>query len=162
EFPIFADGFNGAQVYAMSKGQLIKAAEHAGSTPSFLQFNAGALATPDQGGIWYSIQPATSPKWGYEPNNGTEYFLSALAFFGTLDNRVAVWALTNTSDLGGSHADQVTLTHTVIKSETYGQPPVATQKAGSTPLGQALGDSLLETLNTNDDRMNQVVYADGL
>ncbi len=162
EFPVFANGFNGAQVYAINKAQLISAARHAGPLPSFLQFDTGAIATPDQGGIWYSIQPATSPKLGSEPNNGTEYFLSSLDFFATLDNRIAVWALTNTSKLGTANADQVALTHTVIGTTTYGQPPAATQKDGPRPLGTALGDSLLETLNTNDDRMNQVVFADGL
>jgi hypothetical protein len=161
EFPVFANGFNGAQVYAINKFQLIQAAEHAGSLPSFLQFNAGALATPDQGGIWYSIQPATSPRLGDEPNHGTEYFLSALDFFATLDNRIAVWSLTNTSKIGTADASQVTLSHVVIGSETYGQPPNATQKAGPTPLGTAVGEPL-ELLNTNDDRMNQVVFADGL
>jgi hypothetical protein len=178
EFPVFANGFNGAQVYAISKSQLIKAARHAGPLPSFLQFDTGALPTPDQGGIWYSIQPATSPSLGFEPNGGTEYFLSALDFFATLDNRIAVWSLTNTSALGTSHADQVTLSHTVIGSETYGQPPAATQKASTNlPLANCLNTPSCavtvlgapdpfteteETLNTNDDRMNQVVFADGL
>ncbi|HEY7124482.1 MAG TPA: hypothetical protein VH540_11065 [Ktedonobacterales bacterium] len=161
EFPVFANGFNGAQIYAISKSQLVKAAEHAGSLPSFVQIDTGPLPTPDQGGTWYSIQPATTPQIGDEPNNGTEYFLSALDFFATLDNRVAVWALTNTASLGGDHTN-VTLTHTLIESETYGQPPAATQKDGPRPLGTALGDSLLEQLNTNDDRMNQVVFANGL
>ncbi|HEY7349940.1 MAG TPA: hypothetical protein VH599_16600 [Ktedonobacterales bacterium] len=167
EFPVFANGFNGAQVYAISKFQLINAAKHAGSLPSFLQFDTGALPTPDQGGIWYSIQPATSPELHGEPNHGTEYFLSALDFFGTLDNRIAVWALTNTSAIGGPHADHVALSHVVIGSETYGQPPDARQKAGSTPLADfiaANGDPVqeLSKLAGNDDRMNQVVFAHGL
>ncbi len=167
--PGFGNAFNGAQVYAINKGQLINAAKHAGSLPALLQFDVGeTVPTPDQGALWGSLQPATSPELdSHEPNYGTEYFLSSLDFFGTLDNRLAVWALTNTSDLGGSHADRVTLSHTVIGSETYGQPPNAVQKNGSTPLRDliaAVGDPAqpLNLLAGNDDRMNQVVYANGL
>ncbi len=168
EFSFFGPEVNGTQLYAMSKFQLIQAAKHAGSLPSFLQIDVGeTVATPDQGGVWQSIQPATSPRLGIEPNHGTEYFLSSLDFFSQLDNRIAVWALTNTSLLGTSHDDQVTLTHTVLRSETYGFPPDALQKSGPTPLAdliQALGDPAqsLEKLAGNDDRMNQVVFADGL
>ena len=59
----------------------------------------------------YSLQPATSPtaaSWNTE-NNGTEYLLSALDFNATTDNRIAVWALTNTKSLDtqpGRHADE--------------------------------------------------------
>ncbi len=48
----------------------------------------------------------------------------------------------------------------VLPSEFYTQPPNATQKDGPRPLGQSLHDPL-EVLNTDDDRMNQVVYAAG-
>jgi hypothetical protein len=49
----------------------------------------------------------------------------------------------------------------LISSETYGQPNPAVQKTGETPLATSLGDAE-EALNTNDDRMNQVVFAHGL
>ncbi len=159
EFPLFEDGFNGAQVYAISKLGLVAAAEHGGTLPQVVHLDASQALVP-YGGLSYSIQPATSPSFGDEPNNGTEYFLSALEFTGTLDNRIAVWALTNTRSLGGDAPD-VQLSFTVIKSETYGQPPDATQKAGPIPLGDSVGESL-EKLAGNDDRMNQVVFAHGL
>jgi hypothetical protein len=171
EFP-WAGGFNGAQIYAMSKWRLAAAAT-GGPTPTVAMIDAGALATPDPGGLWYSIQPATSPagdrgngigrgRDGQGGDNGTEYFLSALDFFGGSDNRIAAWALSNTRSLNGT-TPSVTLTNVVIGGESYAStyPWGVSQKAGPTPLGTALGEGL-ELLDANDDRMNQVVYAGGL
>jgi len=161
EFPTFTDGFNGAQVYAMSKTALEN-----GVVPAVQQFDNLPLAE----GPAYSLQPATSPtansfSWA---NHGTEYMLSALDFNGTVDNRIAVWALTNTSSLNTAHP-AVTLTSKVISSESYGQPPVADQKDGDHPFGQwganffydGATDQPVNTLNSNDDRMQQVVYVNG-
>src|SRR5207245_788812 len=63
--------FNGAQIYAMSKTALAS-----GILPTVVMFNTGAIPTPDAGGIWYTIQPATTPPGGSFQAN-TEYFLSA-------------------------------------------------------------------------------------
>ena len=159
EFPITNPGFNGAQIYAISKAGLIAAAEHGSSTlPTVVHIDASQALAP-YGGLSYSIQPATTPPGAAYASN-TEYFLSALDFNATLDNRVAAWALTNTSSLRNANPN-VSLSFTVIGSETYGQPPVATQKPGPQYLCAALGEPI-ETLNTNDDRMNQVVYVNGM
>lgn len=156
----FGNGFNGAQIYAMPKAPLT-----AGTLPQVVHINAGTIPTPDQGGIWYSIQPATSPAGsatGQGQDKNTEYFMSALQFGpAPLDNRVAVWSLENTSALVSGNPRAVKLSNTVISSETYGQPPNATQKAGPTPLGTSVGQPENQ-LQANDDRMNQVVYANGL
>ena len=168
EFPEFVAGFNGTQLYAMSKWGLAAAARQGSSTlPAVVHINVGAIPTPDTGGIWYSLQPATTPgsTWLTRANGGTEYLLSALQFGpAPLDNRIAAWALTNTHTLNAS-SPNVTLLHTVISSETYGLRAdgslTATQKAGNYPLGQFLGESE-NHLNANDDRMNQVVYAAGM
>ena len=156
EFPLFTNGFNGAQVYAFSKTALEK-----GSTATGVHLDVGgSVSTPDAGQLWYSLQPATSPNAQYaSANGGTEYFLSALDFSVSLDNRVAVWALSNTSSLATS-SPSLTLDHAVIGSEVYGQPPSAQQKMGSTPLGDSVKNPLA-LLQSNDDRMNQVVYANG-
>jgi len=159
EFPIAVAGFNGAQVYALSK-QGLEAAATGGPLPVLVHFDASQVLVPF-GGLSYSIQPATSPSaTTHEPNGGTEFFLSALDFNSSLDNRVAAWAITGTASLANA-TPALSLTATVIRSETYGQPPVAQQKPGPRPFGQSLGEPL-ETLNSNDDRMNQVVYANGL
>ena len=151
EFGVFSNIFNGAQIYALSKADL-----EAG-TP-FTLVHIGNLPLAE--GMAYSVQPASSPDLSSKAGSGVEYFLSALDFTGTLDNRIAVWAMTNTSSLNQT-SPNVSLTKVVINSEVYGQPPLATQKTGSYPLGQSLGDPE-ETLDTNDDRMQQVVFADGL
>ena len=176
EFPVFANGFNGAQIYAMSKWGLAAAAT-GGPTPAVAMINAGSLPTPDSGGTWYSIQPATSPADDNQDGqgnqigqgnqdgrdrNGTEYFLSALDFFGSSDNRIAAWALTNTRSLNRPRPN-VQLSNVVIGSESYASTLTwgVDQKPGPTPLGDSVGEGL-EQLNGNNDRMNQVVFANGL
>jgi len=161
EFPIFAAGFNGAQIYALSKAALI-----AGTPPTAVQFSGIPLAE----GPAYSVQPATTPPAEIfaASYGGTEYFLSALDFNGTLDNRIAVWALTNTSSLGSTPA--LTLHNAVLDSQVYGQPPDAQQKDGPLPLadfvfagglGIKVGKQHLPLIAGNDDRMQQTVYANG-
>lgn len=167
EFPIFGPGFNGTNIYAMSKAQLA-----AGSLPPVASFFEPDLAE----GYAYSVQPATTPPGAdyATENNGTEYMLSALDFNGTTDNRIAVWALANTASLNTA-TPELTLTNTVIASERYGQPPAVEQKDGPTPLLDLLKSPIsvqiglvgktarehLNLLNSNDDRMNQTVYVDG-
>jgi hypothetical protein len=154
--------FNGAQVYAMSKTALAS-----GTLPTVVMFNTGTIPTPDIGGIWFTIQPATTPPGGAFQSD-TEFFLSSLDFFSTTDNRIAVWAITGTSTLS-STSPSLNLSHSVISTETYGQPPDALQKDGSRPLAQVFIPQIfggqkgekLELLAGNDDRMNQVVFADG-
>lgn len=156
EFPLFTNGFNGAQVYAFSKAAL----ESGSATTGTHLDVGGTVTTPDAGQLWYSLQPATSPNAQYATaGNGTEYFLSALDFSVSLDNRVAVWALSNTKSLTTS-SPSVSLAHAVIGSEVYGQPPSAQQKHGTTPLGDLIKNPEA-LLQSNDDRMNQVVYASG-
>ena len=152
EFPLFANGFNGAEVYAMSKAALV-----AGALPTVVHFHEPVLAE----GIAFSIQPATTPPGGSNAsgNGGTEFFLSSLDFNATLDDRIAVWAMTNTSSLTKKNPS-VALTSAVIDSEVYGQPPDAQQRSGATPLGD-LVNGKLEFLAGNDDRMNQTVWAAG-
>ena len=151
EFPN-AGGFNGTQIYAMSKTGLEN-----GTPGPLVHIVTHGL----QEGPAYSVQPSTSPDANYDTaNGGTEYFLSALDFNGALDGRIAAWTLTNTSSLNTA-SPNVRLQNAIMKSESYGQPAPAAQKPGPTPLGTSLGEPL-EQINSNDDRMNQVVYAGGL
>jgi hypothetical protein len=164
EFPINGPGFNGAQVYAMSKSGLVQ-----GSLSDLVRIDAASIPVPPEdqasGGLWSSLQPATSPGGGREEGSGTEYFLSALQFGpAPFDNRIAVWALTNTGSLASASPD-VQLLHTVITTESYGMAPgtfSARQKRGSTPLRDFAGEvDPFEQIAGNDDRMNQVVFAAG-
>jgi hypothetical protein len=152
EFSLAALTFNGAQIYAVSKQELAKAA-NGGPIPALAVLNTNFLATPDAGGTWYSVQPSTST-----PNeddgeyntdawrkHGVEYFMSALDFFGNGDTRVAVWALTNTDSLQTPSPKLHVNIKTISTGTFYVGPPNMTQK-GSTGL-----------LQSNDDRMNQAV-----
>jgi hypothetical protein len=161
EFPLFQAGFNGAQVYAMSKAKLA-----AGITPPVVAFGGLPLAE----GPAYTLQPAITAQGGAHAsaNNGTEYFLSALDFNSTLDNRIAVWALTNSRSLDDA-VPSVKLSSAVLDSQVYGQPPDVQQKPGPAPLADAIqagafgkaGAQPLPLIAANDDRMQQVTWAGG-
>jgi len=152
EFSVFGNGFNGSQLYGISKQKLAAAADGATGAIYVGYVNAGGLATPDVGGVWYSVQPAS-----YTPNeddsgynaeasahNGVEYFLSALEFFGVGDTRVALWALTNTNSLQTNNP-QLGVQIKTITTQTFYTGPGNLNQKGST--GQ---------IQSNDDRMNQV------
>ncbi len=150
EFGVFSGNFNGAQVYALSKTLL-----ESGATLALVHIGNLPLAE----GIAYSIQPASSPDLRSNEDSGVEYFLSALDFTGTLDNRVAVWALNNTRSLA-QPTPTVSLMNVILTSEVYGQPAPVVQKPGPFPLGQSLGEPE-EMIDSGDDRMQNVVFADG-
>lgn len=163
EYGIFTSAYYGAQIYAISKAALTATANPL-NPPLVTHIDAGPK-TLSQGGLAYSVQPATSPTSGYDTdNNGTEYFLSTTDWstgpaLGIRATTIEVWALTNTASLATSSPD-VTLSNFALSSELYAQPPNAEQAPGPTPLAKALKDHL-ELIDTNDDRMNQVVFADG-
>ena len=123
----------------------------------------------------YSIQPATTPPGAAYAtgHGGTEYFLSALEFTGGLDNRIALWALTNSSSLSAA-TPSVKMQLTILDSQVYGAPPTMQQRDGPTPLKALIKSKLapaalgvkstsehLNLLNSNDDRMNQTVFVNG-
>jgi hypothetical protein len=158
EFPIFNAGFNGAQVYAVSIADLTNSSV---TQPRMKTFDGLTLAE----GPAYTVQPATAPP-GVPYDGGTAYFLSALDFLGTLDDRIAVWALSNTAWLSTGTGAAPALTSVVLQSQSYGQPPDAQQKPGPRPLADriaagAFGTRVTEHLPliaANDDRMQQVIF----
>jgi hypothetical protein len=156
-FSLVTGYFGGNQLYAISKSQL-----EAGTASTATRIHDLTEAE----GFAFSLQPAIVPPDGTfdTDNNGTEFFVGSLDFTGTLDDRLAVWALTNTSSLDTTPA--LTLSEAIITTEVYGQPPSAQQKPGPTPLLDLLFDASrvknhLELVASNDDRMQQVSYADG-
>jgi len=154
EFSIDEDAFNGAQLYAFDKAALA-----AGRLKVQRIENDGPAGLSLAEGTAYTVQPATSPTAGEWSTaaNGTEFALSSLEFTGGYDNRIARWTLTNTRSLTTS-TPAVSLSYQIVGSEVYGMPPAVTQKAGPYPLGESLKDKL-NLLESNDDRMNQVVYS---
>jgi hypothetical protein len=127
------------------------------------------------------VQPATIPPGGSyaSANNGTQYFLSSLEFFGSLDNRLAMWAATNTASIHSTPAIKIQ-NEIVGNTIVYGQPPEAQQPniavghicdpnlfmlvgcglLNGTLLGQPFNVHA-PLVDTNDDRMQQVMFADG-
>jgi hypothetical protein len=148
EFPIFANGFNGAQVYLFDKLALA-----AGSASVHVaHFNIGLTVNPpDNGGIgcaasgglycFYSVDPTVSPTTGsYDTSqSGTAWAVSSLDFFGSGDNRLAVWSFANTASIR-SASPAIALSLALLSGlESYasvGQP--APQKVGPIPLGDVV------------------------
>lgn len=152
EFSDSTGGFQTTLVTAISKRDLIEGA----STVTAAGFDGLTLAE----GVAFSIQPAfPSPGTKTNENGGTEFFTSSLDFNNSVDNRVAVWSLTNTKSLQ-DNVPSLNLQQTIINTEEYGAPVPAVQRSGTYPLGQSLGDAE-EKIDTGDDRMMQLFYSQG-
>ncbi len=134
EFSLAGPEFNGAQIYAISKADLIGGSGSA----HFVHFGNLRIG----GAVAASVQPALT--YGSAP---AEYFLSSLDPNGTFDNRLGAWAMTNTAAVSSGHSP--TLSSRVIGSEPYGLPPKAHQK-GSTSV-----------LDSGDDRMQATQFING-
>jgi len=153
--PTFGAHFNGAQLYAISKRDLVS-----GTAGRVVHYSN---VTTKSG----TMQPATSPNGQYKTTSGgTEFFVSGrdtLLPDGRLRpgqvNRLTAWALVNTSSLNTS-TGRPRLLMDDFTTEVYGQPVPMTQRAGPRPLGSSVGEPL-PRLAANDERVNQVVYAAG-
>jgi hypothetical protein len=133
EFSILGPQFNGGQLFAFSKSDLV-----AGKPVHFAHYSNLALG----GQLVFSINPALSTG---TPN--AEYFLNSFDPNGTFDNRIGVWAMTDREDV--ATGDIPILSATILSSEAYGLPVKAPQK-GATSL-----------LDAGDDRMQSVQYIAG-
>ena len=189
EYSFFSDGSNGgaaytgSQIYAFSKSQLVAGA----SSPAMVQFESPTLGAFRSFTVWPAVSPA-----GHEAlaNGGTEYFLSSTLGDGSetgntapSENRIGVWAITNTSSIDNG-TPNLRLSNQLIRGDKYTFPPEATQKDGPTPLRDCLNDRSdlfapgvgcwglffdappadvqpFGVIDSSDTRMNQVVYADG-
>jgi hypothetical protein len=184
EYPFFAGGYNGVDIYALSKSQLAAGASTVNSSLTFIDGFAQNAFT-----VW----PAQSPAIGdyATSNGGSEFFLSSDAVFtedGSSDHILA-WALSNTSSLTTTPAVQ--LTKATVPVNTYVVPGLSTQKSGApedaplltcindtslvvpglgsgcwryffAPQDQPAHNAVLSNLPSNDSRMQQVSFADGL
>jgi hypothetical protein len=137
EFSLQGPQFNGAQIYAVDKKELVPAGPTA--TPThFVHFDKLSIG----GAVAASIQPALT-----SGNPAAEYFLNSLDPNGTFDQRVGVWAMTNRQAV--ATGGKPTLSSLVLGSEAYAIPPGAEQKGS---------DSLLDA---GDDRMQQTQFING-
>ena len=154
EYPFFSDGFNSAQIYALSKHKL---AANQASVP-WVQFSNTKLAKEARGPVGFTIWPSVVPGTAYdENNNGTEFFLSSDAaeesgnVTGSSDT-IGLWAITNSRSLDSANPD-LNLTSRALASEAYGVPPLSDQPGSGTqdaaqnwPLGQCLNDTATAVL----------------
>ena len=157
-----AGEFNGAQIYAITKQGLVDRTVSYGLQFSNLDYGTGDFV--------FAVMPATSPS-PHEfdhSNGGTEWFMTALDAGSPFDNRIAAWALTNTSSLDGTPA--LGLQSKIINTQTYGDPLPSDQKAGSVPLVDAINAGLYGApsvtevegqLDSSDSRMTTAVYTEG-
>jgi hypothetical protein len=177
EYSMFGPEYHAAQIYAFSKQALASGAMNL----SVVQYDTVGL---DNGNPGFTVWPAVSPAGS--GTRGTEYFLSSNAGDeaqptypnpGTRQSeQLLVWALNNTGALNGGGSPL--LSHTVVKVNTYAFPPQSDQKPGPAPLRDCLNDTpcstfllgtptptapeVLGRLDSNDTRMQQVTYANGL
>jgi len=194
EYSFFGDGseggfaYTGSQIYAFSKSQLVAGA----TNPTMVSFESPVLGPFRSFTVW----PAISPMGQEDTSNGgTEFFLSSTlgdgsetGNFAPKENRIGVWAITNTSSIDSANP-ALRLSNKLIHGNTYTLPPEATQKDGPTPLRDCLNDtsdlfgtdadgnnlgcwflfldppappqSAFPTIDSSDTRMNQVVHANG-
>jgi hypothetical protein len=169
-FGLPPSNFRGAQLYAVSLAALEGGSGGAVSATHFGNLNAGGLPAR-------SIQPATvSPGGAFETaSGGAEYFLSAVDPTHLLDDRVAVWALTNTSSLNSTPNLQ-SPGNVIVATQVYGFPPSTEQKPGPTPLLDFIASPAAaqdptfggtfknheELIAANEDRMQQLTFANGM
>jgi hypothetical protein len=155
--PAGSPGFFGAQIYAIDKRALAAGS----SSPTLVHFETGTQFTG-------TVQPATAPSGRYETaQSGTEYLMSAQDCEppdchvdpDSLENTIHVWAITHTASLRSAHPD-LRLFDRTVKSQVYGQPVPQRQKNGIHPLGTSHNEPV-PTVESNDARMNQVVFASG-
>jgi hypothetical protein len=187
EFPFFAGGYIGAQIYAMSKQALATSSANI----NLVQYNTADASTHTASGLpGFTVWPTVSAGPSPSEFGGTEYFLSSLAVFqdSGFDNRLQLWSLTNTSALNNGNAP--TLTSSLVNTEGYAIPAPARQPGTGTdgvgkapgggdidfPLGQCFNSptcapillggrdpftEVISPLAANDSRIGQVFYANG-
>src|SRR5712671_1024128 len=139
-YPWGPGDFDGAQIYAFSKGQLAAGAatvtmQHIDTTG---MVNATSPVAQTEPG--FTVWPAQSPgAVSFDLNaGGTEYLLSSnagaeasgIAFTGSSTNLI-VWALTNTSSLNTS-TPALSLSNQVLTVNQYGIPPKQQQPGSGT------------------------------
>ena len=145
--------FGGAQIYALSKFALVL---------GIVPFGVHITPLPASGGLPFpfNLQPALSPDGqGDSVNGGTEYFVSAFDFTSALNQKVSVWAMTNTDTLN-AQLGIPGFTTVAVNTETYFVPVEASQKAGTIPLGKSVGQPE-SPLDPDDQRMQIVTFAGG-
>jgi hypothetical protein len=144
EFTSDLNSFNGAQLYVLSKSQLVARQPDVNMVQFENLASGGAPA--------FHVQPANT--YGQA---SAEWMMSSLDPNETFDNRLSVWAVTQRRSVTSGNGNPV-LSQRVISSEAYSFPPVA-----HTPPGFCTAcDEPTSGLVDNDwDAMQEVQYING-
>lgn len=163
-YPWNSNGFAGAQIYALSKAQLVAGAVR----PTMVHLDtSGLVAAPSDAGATqpgFTVWPAQSPgATSFQTlGNGTEYLMSSNAadeathptagFGGSyVSDQIVVWALANTATLN-SASPSLSLTNQILPAGTYAIPPKQHQPGSgaapttATPQGYCINDRTTRTI----------------
>ncbi|MEP6973767.1 MAG: hypothetical protein ABI869_06460 [Actinomycetota bacterium] len=142
EYSFFGSDFNGVQIYALSKADLVAGV----SNPTMVYLQNQNVPALGQGG--FTAWPAQSSPSSFDSSNGgTEYLVSSTAGDGSEtgnttggSDKIVVWALTNTSSLDTATPD-LGLQQAVVTTIPYVLPPRSFMRSSQGPL------ALLQCLN---------------
>ena len=151
EFSISGTGFNGTNMYAMSKSGLIAAA-NGGPVPTIFLYPVPTLSDPFGA---YHLAPSSVTQGSAAPND--EYFTESDA--NDLSNSaLEVWALTGTNLLTSTGP---VLSEASVATEGYSTPPNAVQESGPIPFGNTVGAKAAFPLETDFNAVQETTYASG-
>jgi hypothetical protein len=147
EFTSDLNSYNGAQLYALSKSQLVAGAPTVNMV-AFENLSAG-------GTLAGHVQPANS--YGRTPG---EFLLSTVDPNGGFDHTLAVWAVTHEGSVTSGHGMPV-LSVRVIGSEGYVLPPNARTPKGFCSACGSSGDQTTGLVATDFSEMQEAQYING-
>lgn len=168
EFPTLADGFNGAQVFALPKAALV-----ARETTIRMAHASTASDGPGRG---FTLSPVVTAGTEYPPT-GSMYFLSSDNAFedSGASTTLYLWTLNGTSTIGSGNP-AITLTPKAVTVPKYAAPPLTQQPEGVTPLRDCLNvtacaktllgtpnryKEVLESYDSSDGRVMQTAWSGG-
>ncbi len=162
EFPLFADGFTGAQVYAISKAALTSGASSLNVVLFDTSQPAWRVRENEPG---FTLWPALSAGKQFDgAHGGTNFFVSSNAVFDDANgdsSELIVWALSNTKSLDSAQPSP-RLTRSIVPSQKYAVPPPSVQKNGTIPYGEYFeGATEPGLIDTSDSRVLDARYANG-
>lgn len=148
EFNTTESAFNGAQLYALSKSQLVAGQ----STVNTVVFQNLSI----DGAPAFHVQPANE----YGSSNA-EWLMSSLDPNGTSNNQIGVWAVTNESSVTSGQGTP-TLSSRVINSQLYAFPPDAKNPKGTcSACNSGAGAPTTGLVQTDWDAMQETQYING-
>ena len=129
EFEFFGPGFNGTQLYALSKSDLVAGT----ADPTMALFENIPTATYSD--LSYTMQPVNAlPADRDTSAGGTMYFgMSGSPYTAGLAGSIVLYGLSNTSSLGTA-TPNLTLEETSVSTQAYASPGFAQQENGPMPL----------------------------